>query len=644
MLIDEFGDGWDGLWLYINHSGYVSSSYRPAHPDPHPNPDDEGVYFSSSTHAPTYGSNPLLFTVCGSLHQDRFRDRGHYTLEIKHDSSARNNWEILWQVSTLTKDYNDWVYGDHKTRVEYVFGDDGLFHLEKVDRPLAHPEHCSRCTPPPPPPSPVDHNAGAEVSDPESPTSAPAPQPPPVHPVPFELGDSEGDGWFSDWRGAKYSISDKSKTKLLDSGSICGPVFKEPCQAKLPDGDYYFRVGGAGDDTRDEMSWKFCGKEGKAMQELSFAVIHGKCVPGHLSDAIDMIGAEEQTMVTLRGEVLLENVFTSDLSTSEARIFETVIAQELGVDSEEVMVISVCQTRPGVYCSEDGDDDDDGNGGGPRGGSRSPKSGPRSLSETFVLDVVFLVTMVAEKYDKVGSHYHAMQDLVSGLGNLFDSSLKSGQLQSNLRSAEQESLSYVRLKHFVPLKHTDLSYRFVSLTNAPTALPHSDHLTVEHIVVDESLEQAALLVTPVLLVGIALLVIALVVLRERWAKRVEELSLSPERDLPLRHSPTKAAVAPPQDNEDEELSFELRSDLSVIPSHNSSRSRYRPKEGSSLSHDDSIHLSNFSRTVSNPRLSLPLTPSLQARSSEEDLRGAAEESGGGDGDGALSRRELSSPV
>jgi hypothetical protein len=601
MLIDEFGDGWDGLWLYINHSGYVSSSYRPSRPDPNPNPEDEGVYFSSSTHAPSYGANPLLFTVCASLHQDRFRDRGRYTLEIKHDSSARNNWEILWQVSTLTKEYNDWVYGDHRTKVEYTFGDDGLFHLDKVDRPLAHPEHCSRCTPPPPPPPPSSKDNDVAAPNPDT------PQPPPTYPVPFELSDSEGDGWFSDWRGAKYSISDKSKTKLLDSGSICGPEFKEPCEARLPDGDYYFRVGGAGDDSRDEMSWKFCGRGGTAMQELSFAIIHGKCVPGHLSNAVDMIGAEEQTMITLRGELLLENVFTSDLSTSEARIFESVIAQELGVSSQEVMILSVCHTRPGVFCSEDANDDDSQSSGSKN--SRRLSAVPpasvsheqRSLSATYVLDVVFLVTMVAEKYNKVGSQYHAMQDLVSGVEKVFDNSLKSGQLQSSLRSAEQESLSYVRLKHFVPLKHTDVSYRFVSLTNAPTALPPSDHLTVEHVVLDESLEQAALLATPLLFVGLAILAIALVVLRDRWAKQAELLSLSALQDsdrLPLKASDPASSVGAAPEEEDGELSFELRSDLSFIPTHNSSRSRYRPKEGSSLSHDH--HDSSFSRTVSHP--------------------------------------------
>lgn len=595
MLVDEFGDGWDGLWLYINHTGYESAEYRPIGPHPPPKVGDEGVYFSSSAHAPSFDSNPLLFKVCGSLHQNRFRDRGHYTLEIRHDPTARNNWEILWQVSTLNKDYNDWVYGDHRTRVEYEFGDDGFFHLQKVDRPFENPNHCSSCTHPPPPSKPVDHEN--VESDETLPTSAPAPKPPPVHRVPFELGDEEGDGWFSNWLGTKYSITDNSKTKLLDSGSICGPHSVEPCEAHLPDGDYYFRVGGAADESNDEVTWKFCGKEGKAMQELSFAIIHGKCVPGHLSEALNMIGAKEQTTLTLRGELLIENVFTNDLSTSEARIFESVVAQELGVDAEEVIIISVCQTRPGVYCSEDDDDD-------------KSTEDRRALSATYVLDVVFLVSIVAEKYNKIGSHYHVLKDLVASKESLFDASFRSGQLQSNLRSSEHESLAFVRLKHFLPLKHTEVSYRFVSKTLAPSPVPHSDELHVEHVVVDETIEQAAFLMTPFILVGLAILAIGLVVTRDRWLQQQKEIlesspvmeikkKISSEPPSQISNSLSSELATDERDNDDD-ITFELRSDLSMIPSHDLSRSRYRPKEGSSLSHDDIIPMLNIRANSSRP--------------------------------------------
>lgn len=600
MLIDEFGDGWDGLWLYINHTGYESPEYRPLDPRHHPKIGDEGVYFSSSSHAPSFESNPLLFKVCASLHQDRYRDRGHYILEIRHDPTARNNWEILWQVSTLTKDYNDWVYGDHKTRVEYQFGDDGLFHLEKVDRPLDNPNQCSSCTHPPPPPKPSDENS----DKPPPPPPDSGPKPPPVHPVPFELGDTEGDGWFSNWLGARYSITDKSKTKLLDSGSICGPHDVEICQARLPDGDYYFRVGGAVDENNNEVTWKFCGNEGKAMQELSFAIIHGNCVPGHLSNAASMIGAKEQTTITLKGEVLLENVFSNELSTVETRIFESVIAQELGIDADEVMIISVCETRPGVYCSEDDDD------------NANDNINRRSLSSTYVLDVVFVVSMVAEKYNKIGSQYRVMKDFVDSKADLFDKSLRSGQLQSNLRSSERESLAFVRLKHFRPLKKTEVSYKFVSKTVAPTPVPHSDELNVEHVVVDESLEQAALLLTPLVLVGLAILGIAFVVTRERWLKQQKDvLELSPEKDTSILQQPSSSLSSELSQDEGatDEISFELRSDLTMIPSDEFSRSRYRPKEGSSLSHDDIIPMLNIraggSRPVStNPNFLLPGSP------------------------------------
>eukprot|EP00604_Paraphysomonas_vestita_P001481 CAMPEP_0174821890 /NCGR_PEP_ID=MMETSP1107-20130205/10998_1 /TAXON_ID=36770 /ORGANISM="Paraphysomonas vestita, Strain GFlagA" /LENGTH=910 /DNA_ID=CAMNT_0016039459 /DNA_START=897 /DNA_END=3629 /DNA_ORIENTATION=- len=644
LLLDEFGDGWSGLALYINHTGYISSEYVPIYSGPgpkgKPKKGDEGVYFSSTSYSPTLESNPLIFRVCASLHQDRYRDRGNYILEINHvpGQPTRNDWEIIWQVATQTKDYNNWIYADKKTKIEFEFKDDGEFHLIKLDHEVKDPNDCSSCKHPPPPKK--NNNNNDDNDDNNNGNINPTPAPKPVDPNPkdhlitYELYDSEGDGWFYSQLSTRFSISDDTKTKLLSFGTLCGEHDKEVCASNLEDGDYYFRIGGAGDVNKDEVSWNFCGVQGKAMQELSFAIVHGKCVAGHLSNAIEMIGAKEQTTITMRGELLLENVFSNDLSIAESRIFESVIAQVLSIDSSEVMILSVCQTKPGVYCSTNDDDEPE----DPKKRKLPPPSSSlpspsnkkvnehRILSPTYVLDVVFLVTLVAEKYNKVGSQLHSTMSLFQSKEEIFEEAFKSGQLQSTLRNSDHDSLAFVRLQHMIPLKHADLSYKFVSITNSPTPSPRNEQ-PLQHIILDESLEQTALIATPVLFIGLAFLIIGFIVARERLSNTQNSSSLvtttetkttktetnnkhekipNYEKDATLnllsseltsgeqryeenqqqhqnhnynQYNQLGGRGGTEENGEEEELTLELRSDLSYIPSHPSSRSRYRKTEG-----------------------------------------------------------------
>jgi hypothetical protein len=565
-LFDEFGDGWGGLELTVNHTGkwkgppgidytYVNCSYAngtivngsyandtlvkctpvaqwkdaagasKSKPKPH-SKFDPNSYFSSKTLSPSLGQNPLVHRICASLDEYKHYQRGRYVLEIKHPKGEAipNSWEIQWQVATKEGDYNNHIYGGLVSRVEFEFGDTGVFQLISADRRAIGADTCRRCEHPPPKPKPAanSHRLLADVDDDTSAVES-------IYPVPFVLHDSKGDGWFSSsGLGAKFSISDSSKTTQLSSGTICGDFLKEDCQTRLADGDYYFRVGGGGDENRDQISWTFCGIHGKAMQQLSFAIMKGKCVPGHLSDAKDMIGTIEETKVTMRGEFVLSNVFAEDLNVMDTTAFETAIASLIHVKPVDVMVTEVCVTRGNKLCST-GDDDENGDsrrralvGHEDSIPGRSLLSYvSRSLSETYSLDVVFVAMMVTEDYDIQGSLYHDTVELFDKKKKYLDESFRKHEIQGEIRYSAatlgSSALAFAKVERMVPLRATDFNYNFKSTTAAPTPGPLSGEAAVVHTkVVDETVAQEELVLTPVVLVGATVLVLAGLVL---WTRR-----------------------------------------------------------------------------------------------------------------------------
>lgn len=122
-----------------------------------------------------------------------------------------------------------------------------------------------------------------------TPTS-PKPKPEPKkYPYIAMLLNTGGRGWF-DGTGAStyYAISDSTRYELVSSGTLCGSFSEQLCELALPDGDYFLRVGGNGDSSKDDNTWEFCGVTGGAQTELSFSVKKGKCsASADLKSAID---------------------------------------------------------------------------------------------------------------------------------------------------------------------------------------------------------------------------------------------------------------------------------------------------------------------------------------------------------------------
>ena len=504
LLLDEFGDGWGGLKLYANHSGWRSAEAKKPHIALKDGSDPDIVSVSYSK-APTATHNPLTFKICASLHEDRFHDRGLYVLEIgaPPHQEAPCDWEVLWQVSSMSQNYNDVRTGGRHTRMEFEFTGDGVFELRKEDRPLPHPDQCTRCDHPPP-------NLARAPPLPQTPAvpdlSPRDPPPPKLHPVPFVLHDSGGDGWFTSELGAKYAITDHTKTKLLSSGTVCGQLLKEDCEVKLPDGDYYFRVGGAGDSDSSQIAWTFCSAHGTAQQELSFAIFDGKCIPGHHRDAMSLIGTVERTTIVMRGELLLDNTFSPELSAVDTRVFESAIASVLRVDSSAVFITEACVTSPGRLCSSSDDDHS-------YDTSTSVDPSSRELSATFLLDIAFVVNVVVEDYAMVGSQYHDAMSLFQNKKKLLDSSFVGQTLEKTIREEAQRTpgslLGFVQTQHIVPLKKIALRYGFDSFSTAPTPAPASGSLAaaIKHVIIDETVRQEELVLLPLSIVIVSLLVV-----------------------------------------------------------------------------------------------------------------------------------------
>ena len=180
--------------------------------------------------------------------------------------------------------------------------------------------------------------------------SSPKPKRPPLN-FPFVLIDetTSSRGWYDgtgdtmDMCGLptptvltypKYYISNADRTKLIHSGTICGPHSPEKCQEVLPyDGKFVWRVGGY-DANPDDIQWHFCTVDGGLGQELSFTMKNGKCIPGDMIDADDYCNGVV-TLAMFVGELRVSvQSAEEELSVAETRTLETKLSKDLFLNSK----------------------------------------------------------------------------------------------------------------------------------------------------------------------------------------------------------------------------------------------------------------------------------------------------------------------
>ena len=282
--------------------------------------------------------------------------------------------------------------------------------------------------------------------------------------LPVKLYDKAGNGsaWFAqDYSGAYYYVTDFTRKQLQASGSNCGKDAELECIITLSAGQYYFRVGGAGDKNKEDVSWSFCGIVGTAQQELSFTVKNGTCISGMLQSFRSVCDNSAKTSVTMEGQLILSNLIEDTLSTFEQHAIETAVASVMHLsDSNQVAVIEACSTSSGVFCHNYVE-------------TNYNRAKRQLIDDTSITTGVrFTVSMVVQDFGVDGTLLYDVLDFMNTTSSQFSRALLAGILQSEIRSLASmmhtDNLQYVRVEDGLPLVTTSISY---VATNIPTSVP-----------------------------------------------------------------------------------------------------------------------------------------------------------------------------
>lgn len=110
--------------------------------------------------------------------------------------------------------------------------------------------------------------------------------------------------------GTAFDVCSSDGQQLLYSGAVCGDKTSSECGFSIPEGTYVWRVSGAHDELKNEISWDFCGINGGAMTEMTLQINHdGSCTP--------------LAMVDYSGDTIQTTVFVLESSESEENNLDT---------------------------------------------------------------------------------------------------------------------------------------------------------------------------------------------------------------------------------------------------------------------------------------------------------------------------------
>jgi hypothetical protein len=376
---DKFGDGWDGASLSFLTRDYNESyvvgdiDYR----------DLESEYRA----APAAGDKAFE----GGVECADSEDAIYFAMVVGENNTLLSNqeapvqsWEIYWQI-----DLNGTIYhGGWNTRMAFTCDGNYTLITSWTENLLETLGSCPECQHPKPKPKPKPRGSDDDKSDDDKRRilgadddgkgGKPKPKPPLKYwPVPVKLMDvTDKDGWFlPDTLGyAEYTISDASRINLLAEGTLCPSKgtdgYSTVCEAMLPDGHYIFRASGNLDDYSTNYTWQLCGKkavkyeigmsdpaitgENATMQydyrsstghmgnEVSFQIKKGKCIVDEtvvtVADYVN--GSALDTVLTLNGHFLLENVHFGELSSIESSFLESDLREFVNLEVEKTVTVT----------------------------------------------------------------------------------------------------------------------------------------------------------------------------------------------------------------------------------------------------------------------------------------------------------------
>jgi hypothetical protein len=581
-LFDEFGDGWNGAVLHVNHSQPRPKPGPPSRQNtktPHPSSHRTYAFQPSST-----SPSSQTHTICASLDEDRSYERGQYFIEFvtsSYDSLEEIpfHWEVGFQISTKSQNFQNVVIAGISTRIVLEFTAVGVFEFKTIHQPKNETKSCQHCPRPVRPSPPSSPSQPSELEEGEKKEKGR-----PTTGIPLTLQMTKGDNWFMNQvHPTRYVISDASKLTILLSGMMCSRETIEVCEISLEDGDYYFRVGhetgtATVDDDKDlGISWTFCGTHGSTREEISFSVVGGHCRLGHHVTLQTILESIEETMVTLEGVLFIENIFTSDLSISDQRVLELGLADTLQLNHDAITLIDICQCRSGGPCCENErsyppphkkltsfseyqlESQTPSTTTTTSSGRRSKSDNmnrdmdmllSRQLSPTYSYQVTFLIKVKVEEDSGgayVGTQYKHIWRLIGDIKDQFDSSLQGGLLQSTIRLQSNRhdvsALQFIRFSELTSLFVTAVNYQYTPRTSAPSLSPFlsgDSVATVLLVVMDESKQQELLVAIPFLFIIGAFLIVFF--LSSRWMTSANSNSTTGECETTVVSSCSPTAV------------------------------------------------------------------------------------------------------
>lgn len=362
---DKFGDGWNGAKLSYFTMTY-NSSYVVSVRDFNQLDDDFRAY-------PEIGDKGFEGGVdCNRDEAIYFAmvsgDAENMTMLINQEAPVQA-WEIYYQIGA-----NDTTYHGGWNTVVGLSCDGNYTLLEWTENLLEPIGSCPECQHPKPKPKPKPKPRRLGAADDDSKKSKTKPVK--YWPVPVKLMDiTDRDGWFlpDTMAYAEFTISDASRLNLLAEGTLCAAKgtdgYKTVCETMLPDGHYIFRAAGNLDEFSANYTWQLCGKEaikyevgmsdpaitgqnatmqyeyksatGRMGNEVSFRIKKGKCEVDEVVTIEDYKnGTALDTVLSLQGHLLLENVHFNELSAVESSFLEADINEFVGLEMEKHVTIT----------------------------------------------------------------------------------------------------------------------------------------------------------------------------------------------------------------------------------------------------------------------------------------------------------------
>lgn len=237
-LIDNFGDGWG-----------------------------DNIYFLYETLNSTIGGLTLRkgsngYKIEGCL--PKLSSSHPMFLSIASDHNSQYLWEIQWSVEIISPHSAPQKYfGGYDTSFQFYY-DSNLdsYTLQYWDGLWVYPEQSDACAN-----LPGSYNCQLFEFHYAPNISSPS--------LNFTGGNYEEASWV---------ITNSSFLDVLDYGIPWGAAITHnsidtTCDTCLSDGEYVLRVSGANYPSPNDISWTFCGVSGGAMNQLTFVIQNGICIP-----------------------------------------------------------------------------------------------------------------------------------------------------------------------------------------------------------------------------------------------------------------------------------------------------------------------------------------------------------------------------